>query len=152
MGAAECDDRRGGGHGDGVRAPEEPGVPVGQGDRERVQGQKCEAQAEAAAKAEAERYDPSGSGAEPAFLKEWKKMDLQYIKGFPTWEEEVFNVLSDAFKDLQALFEYYAGDSPGMQQAELVDICPFKPSILSQINENWIFNMKGGTWGGSIPN
>jgi len=70
----------------------------------------------------AERYDPSGSGAPPAFIAEWKKMDLQYVKGFPTWEADVFAALAEAFGDLNAIFTYYAGDSPGMQQAELVDL------------------------------
>ena len=70
----------------------------------------------------AERYDPSGSGAPKAFLDAWGKMDLQYLQGFPVWEEGVFNVMAQGFDDLKLLFEYYAGDTPGMQQNELVDL------------------------------
>jgi hypothetical protein len=69
-----------------------------------------------------ERYDPSGRGADPKFLAEWKKMDLQYLQGFPVWEEGVFTVMAAAYDDLKALFDYYAGDTPGMQQNELVDL------------------------------
>jgi len=69
-----------------------------------------------------ERYDAASSGADPAFVAEWSRMDLQYINGFPTWEKEVFGALAEAFDDLKALFTYYAGDTPGMQQAELVDL------------------------------
>jgi len=75
-----------------------------------------------AAAPKAERYDPSGSGADPKFLKEWSKMDLQYLQGFPVWEKDVFDVMAAGFDDLTALFTYYAGDTPGMQQAELVDL------------------------------
>jgi len=81
----------------------------------------AEAALEAAAP-KAQRYDPSSSGADANFLACWKKMDLQYIKGFPTWEEGVFTTLAEAYADLEALFTYYAGDTPGMQQAELVDL------------------------------
>ena len=65
-------------------------------------------------------------------------MDLQYVKGFPTWEEGVFAALSSSFSDLLALFTYYAGDTPGMQQAELVDLAmdsnlPTKQYPITQI-------------------
>ena len=71
-----------------------------------------------------ERYDPSGSGADPAFIAEWVRMGvgLENVLGFPLWEEAVFKMLGVAFDDLRALFAYYAGDTPGMQQAELVDL------------------------------
>ena len=76
----------------------------------------------AASAPKAARYDASASGGAPAFLKCWAKMDLSRVRGFPTWEEGVCRVLSEAFTDVSALFTYYAGDSPGMQQAELVDL------------------------------
>ena len=72
------------------------------------------------------RYDPKGYSSScpgySTFLQCWAKMDLQYVKGFPAWEEDVFHALEEAFADLEALFTYYAGDTPGMQQAELVDL------------------------------
>ena len=77
----------------------------------------------ASAAPKVERYDPSGSGAPPAMIEAWGKMStIEYIAGFPTWEEEVFGLLAGAFADLEPLFSYYAGDTPGMQQAELVDL------------------------------
>jgi len=81
--------------------------------------------AEAALEAAApkpERYDPSSSGADAAFITTWTKMDLSSVKGFPIWEEDVFFTLSAAFTELSALFTQYAGDTPGMQQAELVSL------------------------------
>ena len=70
-----------------------------------------------------ERYMPTGSSAPAAFLACWEKMDgLEHVVGFPTWEEDVFNLLAAAYGDLEQLFAYYSGDSPGMQQAELVDL------------------------------
>ena len=77
-----------------------------------------------AAEPKLERYvPPSNSGAPAPFLAVWKQMDgLQYVPGFPTWEPEVFKLLAGAYLDLEPLFTYYAGDTPGMQQAELVDL------------------------------
>ena len=81
--------------------------------------------AEAAVEASApavERFDPSGTGASSELLACWAKLDLSKINGFPLWEEAVFNVLSGAFGDLTAVFTKYSGDTPGMQQAELVSL------------------------------
>jgi len=54
------------------------------------------------------------------------------------WEEGVFNVMAQGYDDLRLLFEYYAGDTPGMQQAELVDLAldnclPTKKFTITQI-------------------
>ena len=77
----------------------------------------------ASAAPKVERLDPDAMGAPKAFVDCWKKMDtLQYIQGFPVWEQDVFGLLAGAFDDLEPLFTYYAGDSPGMQQTELVDL------------------------------
>jgi len=69
-----------------------------------------------------ERFDPSGTGASAALLTCWGKMDLSKLKGFPLWEEAVFSALSTGFSDLSAVFTKYSGDTPGMQQAELVSL------------------------------
>ena len=75
-----------------------------------------------------ERFDPSTSTVigfcSEAFLGCWSQMGdgLAAIGGFPTWEPAVFDLLANAFDDLEPLFRYYAGDSPGMQQAEFVDL------------------------------
>ena len=78
----------------------------------------------ASAAPKVERFDPSGAnGASAAFVADWTKMDaIERISGFPTWEEAVFHLLAGAYDDLVPLFQYYAGDTAGMQQAELVDL------------------------------
>jgi len=77
-----------------------------------------------------ERYDPSTSGADPAFLDTWAKMDLSHLAGFPLWEEGVFMALAGAFQELISIFSQYAKSGSGgkanealtMQQTELTDL------------------------------
>jgi hypothetical protein len=81
----------------------------------------AEAALEAAAP-KAKRFDPSRSGADPAFIACWRSLDLSSVVGFPVWEEAVFRVLADGFAGLRATFAAYEGDTPGLQQAELVSL------------------------------
>ena len=79
------------------------------------------------------RYDWKNSGADPDFLKEWEKMDLAHIFGFPLWEETVFNLMSKHHKELESIFVYYAksgtagassaGTALTMQGTELGNLC-----------------------------
>ena len=70
-----------------------------------------------------ERYLPDSGSAPAAFIECWNKMDgLEVVPGFPVWEEDVYKLLASAYADLEPLFQYYSGDSAGMQQAELVDL------------------------------
>ena len=96
--------------------------------------QKCEAivaeylgkasveEAVASAAPKVERFDPRAVAAPPAFVDSWSKMNLESIAGFPTWEEPVFKLLAGAYSDLEPLFKHYCGSTPGMQQADLVDL------------------------------
>jgi len=71
---------------------------------------------------EPERYDASSSGADAKLVGIWQKMDLSKVAGFPTWEESVFKVLAGSFASIAAVFHQYEGDTPGLQQAELISL------------------------------
>ena len=68
-----------------------------------------------------ERFDPStAADAPPAFTACWGSMNLESVVGFPTWEAPVFGLLAASYAELAPLFAKYCGDTPNMQQAELV--------------------------------
>ena len=79
-----------------------------------------------------ERFDAAGSGADPAFLAVWEKMDLGHVFGFPTWEKEAFALFSASFEELQSIFNQYAKSGTAgsasanaaltMQQTELQNL------------------------------
>ena len=79
------------------------------------------------------RYDYASSGADPAFLEFWAKMDFSHVFGFPLWEKAVFGLLAQHHSELSSIFAHYcksgtAGASSAdmaltMQTTELGNLC-----------------------------
>jgi hypothetical protein len=49
------------------------------------------------------RYGYPETGAEAAWNKMWKQMDLSHVFGFPLWEEGVYKLLLRNFKELKCV-------------------------------------------------
>ena len=79
-----------------------------------------------------ERFDPSGSGVDPAFLKVWAKCDFSHVFGFPVWEQGAFKLLLKSFAEISSIFTYYSKSGTAgatsanaaltMQQTELQNL------------------------------
>ena len=82
-----------------------------------------------------ERFDPSAAAAsseEGGFVREWAKMDLSHVFGFPVWEQGVFEIFNASSEELKSIYQMYAKSGTAgsasanaaltMQQTELQNL------------------------------